>query len=125
MLLTPPSCKKPTPVRVWTGPKVARWIERETGKSQVHNQRGWDYLKKLDYSWQRPRPKHRKRCPQAQTEFKENLPKKVKDIQKRYPYAQVEVLFFDEHRVGLRPILAKVWSPRHQGPTAIVRSSRI
>jgi transposase len=99
---------------------VARWIERETGKSQAHNLIGWDYLKKLDYSWQRPRPKHRKGCRQAQTEFKENLPKKVKDIQKRYPYAQVEVLFFDEHRVGLRPILAKVWSPRHQRPTAIV-----
>ena len=99
---------------------MARWIERETGKSQVHNLIGWDYLKKLDYSSQRPRPKHRKGCPQAQTEFKENLPKKVKDIQKRYPHPQVDVLFFDEHRVGLRPILALVWSPCHQRPTAIV-----
>lgn len=74
---------KPPDRGVWTGPKVARWIERETGKSQVHNQRGWDYLKKLGYSWQRPRPKHRKGCPQAQTEFKENLPKKVKELQKK------------------------------------------
>ncbi|NES73692.1 MAG: helix-turn-helix domain-containing protein [Okeania sp. SIO2D1] len=30
----------------WTGPKVARWIEEETGVEKVWNQRGWDYLKK-------------------------------------------------------------------------------
>lgn len=31
----------------WTGPKVARWIERKTGREQVGNQRGWDYLRRL------------------------------------------------------------------------------
>ncbi len=31
---------------IWTGPKVARWIEKETGREKVRNQRGWDYLKK-------------------------------------------------------------------------------
>ncbi len=34
----------------WTGPKVARWIERETGIQKVWNQRGWDYLKKCGIS---------------------------------------------------------------------------
>jgi transposase len=38
---------KATDGGVWTGPKVARWIERETGKSQAHNLIGWNYLKKL------------------------------------------------------------------------------
>ena len=44
---------------IWTGLKVARWIDKETGIEKVWNQRGWDYLKKCNYSWQRPRPKHR------------------------------------------------------------------
>ncbi len=29
---------------IWTGQKVARWIEQETGREKVWNQRGWDYL---------------------------------------------------------------------------------
>lgn len=32
---------------VWTGPKVARWIEERTGRDKVGNQRGWDYLRRL------------------------------------------------------------------------------
>lgn len=45
---------------IWTGTKVARWLEKETGAEKVWNQRGWDYLKKLKYSWQSPRKKHHK-----------------------------------------------------------------
>lgn len=37
---------KPEDGGKWTGPKVARWIEKETGIEKVWNQRGWDYLKK-------------------------------------------------------------------------------
>ena len=45
---------------IWTGPKVARWIEKETKKEKVWNQRGWEYLKKQGYSCHKPRPKHKK-----------------------------------------------------------------
>jgi transposase len=31
----------------WTGPKVAKWIARKTGRSQVWPQRGWEYLRRL------------------------------------------------------------------------------
>lgn len=57
---------------LWTGPKVARWIEKVTGRAKVWNQRGWDYLKKLNQSWQRPRPHHTKGDPEAQEAFKKN-----------------------------------------------------
>jgi transposase len=52
--------KRPPDGGLWTGPKVARWIEKITGIEKVWNQRGWDYLKKSKYSWQKPRPKHKK-----------------------------------------------------------------
>ena len=42
---------KPSDGGVWTGVKVARWMEQETGIEKVSNQRGWDYLKKCGYSW--------------------------------------------------------------------------
>lgn len=111
----------PSDQGVWTGPKVARWIEKETHREKVSNQRGWDYLKKCNYSWQRPRPKHRQGSGQLQQQFKENLPRLVKQLQEKYLTAEIEVWFFDEHRVGLKPILRKVWSPVGERPIAVVQ----
>ncbi|NEO74635.1 IS630 family transposase [Moorena sp. SIO3H5] len=105
---------------IWTGPKVARWIEKETGKEKVWNQRGWDYLKKCKYSWQRPRPTHNKGDKLEQENFKDNLWLKVKELEQKYPEAEVELWFFDEHRIGLKPILKKVWSKIGDRPIAIV-----
>ena len=41
---------------MWSGPKVARWIEQRTGLEKVHVQRGWEYLRKVGHSPQVPRP---------------------------------------------------------------------
>ena len=41
---------------MWSGPKVARWIEQKTGMEKVHAQRGWEYLRKVGHSPQVPRP---------------------------------------------------------------------
>ncbi len=90
---------------IWTGTKVARWIEQETGREKVWNQRGWDYLKKCDYSWQSPRPAHKKADKLEQEIFKTNLPLKVKKLERENSGVQVELWFFDEHRVGLKPFL--------------------
>ncbi len=105
---------------IWTGPKVARWIEKENNVEKVWNQRGWDYLKKLRYSCQRPRPKHKKGNVLEQEIFINNLPFKVQKLEQQYPEAEIDVWFFDEHRVGLKPILRKVWNPIGQRPTAMV-----
>ena len=42
--------KAPEDGGVWTGPKVAQWIAKETGREKVWPQRGWDYLKRLGFS---------------------------------------------------------------------------
>jgi transposase len=43
---------------VWTGPKVARWLAQFHGRKSAHAQRGWDALVAIEYSIQKPRPRH-------------------------------------------------------------------
>jgi transposase len=54
---------------LWTGPKVALWIAQRKGQA-VHPQRGWEYLRRLGFRLQVPRPRHAKADHQAQEEFK-------------------------------------------------------
>ena len=58
---------------LWTGPKVAAWIEEKTGK-RTHPQRGWVYLKRLGFSLKRPRPRHHKADQEEQEAFKKTSP---------------------------------------------------
>ncbi len=43
---------------MWSGPKVARWIEERNGLEKVYVQRGFEYLRKVRYSPQVPRPQN-------------------------------------------------------------------
>ena len=54
---------------LWSGPKVAAWIARATGR-EVRPQRGWDYLRQLGFALKRPRPRHAKADAAAQAAFK-------------------------------------------------------
>lgn len=59
---------------LWSGPKVAAFLAQHHGLARVHAQRGWDALQKLDYSIQRPRPRHALAADAAgQEAFKKNL----------------------------------------------------
>jgi transposase len=69
---------------MWTGPKVAAWIARTTGR-EVRPQRGWDYLRKLGFSLKRPRPRHAKADPEAQAAFKKGAAGKVGGPARRAP----------------------------------------
>ncbi|GAC1460838.1 MAG: hypothetical protein NVS2B14_15430 [Chamaesiphon sp.] len=44
----------------------------------------------------------------------------MKEIKEKFPSIPVEVWSFDEHRLGLKPILRKVWAPIGSRPEAIV-----
>jgi transposase len=52
---------------LWTGPKVAAWMTARLGR-KVWPQRGWDYLRKLGYRPQVPRPRHAKAASAAEQE---------------------------------------------------------
>ena len=60
---------------MWSGPKVARWIEQKTGMQRVHAQRGWEYLRKVGMSPQVPRPSNAKGADVSEREaFKKDSP---------------------------------------------------
>ncbi len=55
---------------VWSGPKVAAWMARRLGLQKVHPQRGWEALKRIDWSPQAPRPRHARAAgPEEQAAF--------------------------------------------------------
>ena len=59
---------------LWSGPKVAAWMTARLGR-KVWPQRGWDYLQKLGYSSQVPRPRHAKAASAEEQEaFKRGSP---------------------------------------------------
>lgn len=58
---------------LWSGPKVAAWILEHTGR-QVNPQRGWEYLKRLQFSQRVLRPRHAKADLAAQEVFKKTSP---------------------------------------------------
>jgi transposase len=49
---------------LWSAPKVAVWLAKFHEVASVHDQRGWDALIAIEYSVQKPRPRH----PDAATE---------------------------------------------------------
>ena len=53
---------------LWTGPQVARWMAERLGRP-VRPQRGWEALRRLGYTPQRPRPRHAQADAAAQAAF--------------------------------------------------------
>jgi transposase len=61
---------------VWSSRKVAAWMAGELGLAEVAAQRGWEALKAVGWSIQKPRPKNPKSASPAQAEaFKKSLPR--------------------------------------------------
>lgn len=60
---------------VWTAGKVARWMARELGLASLASQRGWEALRAIDWSIQKPRPRNPKAAtPEEQDAFKKKSP---------------------------------------------------
>jgi transposase len=57
---------------MWNSRKVAEWIEERTGR-KVRAQRGWEYLRRLGYTPQVPRPTHAGADLQEQEAFKKSF----------------------------------------------------
>ena len=61
---------------VWSSKKVAALIAAELGLAKVAEQRGWEALRAIGWTIQRPRPRHaRAASPEEQAEYKKASPK--------------------------------------------------
>ena len=74
---------------LWSGPKVAAWIAAHLGLAAVHPQRGWDALKRIEWSVQAPRPRHpRAATPEARAAFKRGSPRRWRGPRRPTPAAR-------------------------------------
>src|SRR5215472_5749145 len=105
---------------LWTGPKVATWMGEQLGR-KVHPQRGWEALKRAGFSRKLPRPRHYQADPTKQEAFKRALPIQVQQVRHAYPAAQAELWSMDEHRVGLKPVIRRVWAQKGHRPIIRVK----
>ncbi|HEU5377700.1 MAG TPA: winged helix-turn-helix domain-containing protein [Ktedonobacteraceae bacterium] len=56
---------KPVDGGLWSGPKVAEWMQKRLGRP-IAPQQGWEYLKRVGYSTHVPRPERAKAGKEAQ-----------------------------------------------------------
>jgi transposase len=104
----------------WCGRTVAAWMAQRLGRP-IRRQLGWVYLRRLGARLRMPRPRHVHAGPQAQADFKQRLRPLLREVATAFPQATVELWAVDEHRIGLKPILHKVWSLDYQRPLAPVQ----
>src|SRR5215213_3316489 len=50
--------------------------------------------------------------------FQKSLPERVREIEELYPEAEVELWAQDEARLGLKPVMRRVWAPVGERPAA-------
>jgi len=103
---------------LWTGRKVAQWITGTIGR-RVSPRRGLDYLHRLDFTRQMPRPRHAAGNLHAQVAFKAGFRQQIQDRQHADPDTPLEVWALDEHRIGLKPVVRRIWAPRGCRPDAV------
>jgi transposase len=53
--------------------------------------------------------------------FKKTLPEALQALSSAHPDSQVELWAMDEHRIGLKPIIRRVWCKRGQRPVVTVQ----
>ncbi len=103
---------------LWSGPKVGELIQQYFG-IKVHRTTGWDYLKRLGFTLQVPRPIHTKSATaEAQVIFKQELKEFVRLMRWLCPHKQVEIWTEDEARLGLKPVIRRTWALKGQRPIA-------
>ena len=79
----------------------------------------YHFLHRLGYSYPRPRPRHRLANPQAQEEFKLQLPERLQAVRDAHPGKRLRVYFQDESRFGQQGTTTNLWARRGSRPTAI------
>jgi hypothetical protein len=93
----------------WSGRTVAAWTSQRLGRC-VGRQLGWVSLQRLGARLRVPRLRHVLADPQAQADFMQHLRPRLRDVATAFPQATVALWAVDEQRIGLKPILQRVWT---------------
>jgi transposase len=104
----------------WCGRTVADWMSTRLGRI-IGRQSGWRALRQIGAHFLKPRPRHVQADPVAQAAFKARLRPLLREVATAFPHSTVELWAVDEHRIGLKPILHKVWCADGQRPLAPVQ----
>ncbi|WP_424952643.1 winged helix-turn-helix domain-containing protein [Deinococcus sp.] len=97
---------------------MAGWIEERVGHP-VNVGAGWNYLRRLQYTVQLPRPQH----PQAASLAEQDAFKKIQALFETLkavsPARFVELRLQDEARLGTKSVLRRHWASRGAVPPAL------
>jgi transposase len=105
---------------LWNGPKVATKMTQLTGKP-IHRQRGWEYLRLMNFRQLVPRAQHDEADTLAAARMEKKLNLEQERLRVEYPAADIEVWAMDEHRLGLKPVQRRVWAQQGEQPLAGVK----
>ena len=98
---------------LWTSRKVAAWMAEELGLASVAVQRGWEALRVVGPG-AAAGAGHGGRARGIQKKLATILAEEAE----QHPGKIVEVLATDEPRIGLKPIVRRVWAPKGERPRA-------
>ncbi len=105
---------------LWPSRKVADVIAAHLGLERVLPQRGWEVLRALGYTLQRPRPKNPKSATAEEAEaFRKSWRRPSPRRRPPTPACRSRCSAPCEHRLDLKPVLRSVWSLKGQRPTAL------
>ncbi len=103
---------------LWNGQKVANWMSELLGNS-VSRQRGWEYLKAMKLHLRIPRPTHTLSDTFEQEEWKKTS-NQSKSSSRKSSRRRRRSVDMDEQRVGLKPIIRRIWVDEWTVPIANV-----
>ncbi|EDZ93287.1 MULTISPECIES: IS630-like element ISAtsp4 family transposase [Limnospira] len=102
---------------LWNGRQVADWLTGVTGR-KISRQRGWEILRQMTFRLRVPRPAHIESDEDEQQAWKKKLVTELEGLRRRYPDAQVQLWSEDEHRLGLKPVMRRIYVAEDCQPLA-------
>jgi hypothetical protein len=71
----------------------------------------------MEFRLRVPRPEPQQQDSVEQVAWKK-LPERVEQLRQQYPGSEIQLWAMDEHRLGLKPMLRRVWVPWWENPYA-------
>ncbi|MDJ0719965.1 MAG: IS630 family transposase [Prochloraceae cyanobacterium] len=105
---------------LWNGPKVAQWMSEITGQ-EISPSARMGISKTNGIQPQSTTSSASGSFSRRTNRMEKKLGLKLEFLQAKYPNAEIELWSEDEHRLGLQPILRRVWTPIGDQPIADVK----